>query len=258
MFRIRSFVMVGLIIALTASFCLAQDEELPDTTGITTGPREPVKVNPASKARIKFESDMFEFGSIPRGATVVHAFNLKNTGADTLKITNVKPTCGCTTAPLSSNEIAPGQGANIRATFNSQKFNGRVTKQIYVDSSDPINPYLKVLFSATINDPLQIITTTPAEADFGSVAQNAKSQIKVTLLNTDSVKVNLAIVEESAPAIFKAALSRTTLAPKESAELIIDLAPQQTAGEIKESITLETTGAKASRFTVPVKTIIAL
>jgi hypothetical protein len=255
MFKIRKSIFTGIIISMATVLCFA-DEPLPPQDSIGTGPREPIKVNLASKARIKFDADMFEFGSIPRGATVVHAFKFKNIGQDTLKISNVKPTCGCTTAPLSSNEIAPGQEANIRATFNSQKFNGRVTKQIFVDSSDPINPYLKVLFSATINDPLQSIQVTPTEAYFDSVGKGVSSQIKVTLLNTDSSKVDLALVEESAPSIFKTTFTNKTLPPKGSAELVLNLAPQSTPGEIKESITFEVTGSNPGRFTIPVRALI--
>ncbi len=213
-----------------------------------------IKVNPASKARIKFESDLFDFGSIPRGSTVSHVFKFRNVGEDTLKITAVKPTCGCTTAPLSSNEIAPGQEANIKATFNSQKFNGRVTKQIYVDSSDPISPYLKVSFSATINDPLQTVTVSPLEADMGTVQKGKTAQAKVGLLNTADAGAEFTIVETSLS--LKAVLSKKTLGPNESAELSIDLASQDAVGEFHESITIETTGSEAKRFSVPVKATI--
>jgi hypothetical protein len=215
-----------------------------------------IKVNPASKARIDIAPDNYDFGSIPRGAIVVHSFVVKNVGKDTLTITNVKPTCGCTTAPLSDSLIAPGGQADITATFNTQTFNGRVKKQIYVDSSDPIKPYLKVSFSAVINNPLQTMISSPAEADFGKVNTGKPAELKVTITNNDTTAADLVIVEESAPSTVKAKLSNTSIKPGASTELVLDLQPQAKAETITQSITLEASNIVDSRFTIPWKAVI--
>jgi hypothetical protein len=215
-----------------------------------------IKVNPASKARIKFESDTWDFGSIPKGAIVLHNFVLKNVGTDTLIINDVKPTCGCTTAPLSDSTVAPGDEAKITATFNTKNFNGRVTKQIYVDSSDPIKPYLKVIFSATINNPLLTIVPSPTEADFGTVKIGVPAQLKITITNDDKSNADLTIVEESYPSAVKASLSKTSIAPKGTTELVLDLLPQSQAKSMTQSLTLEARNLPGSRFTIPWKAVI--
>jgi hypothetical protein len=215
-----------------------------------------IKVNPASKARIQVVSDTWDFGSIPKGAVVLHDFIFKNIGTDTLIISNVKPTCGCTTAPLSDSNVAPGNEARVTATFNTKNFNGRVTKQIFVDSSDPIKPYLKVTFSATINNPLQTIVPSPTEADFGNVKIGAAAQLKITITNDDKSNANLAIVEESAPSIVKASLANNSIAPKGTTELVLDLLPQTVAKVMAQSITLESRDLPGSRFTIPWKAVI--
>jgi hypothetical protein len=235
--------------------CLAGDAAAPDTSK-KNNDAAVIKVNPASKARIEFLADTWDFGSIPRGAIVLHAFKFRNIGQDSLMITNVKPTCGCTTAPLSDSTVAPGETADIMATFNTKNFNGRVTKQIFVDSSDPIKPYLKLIFSAIINNPLQTILPTPAEADFGNVKVGTAAQVKITITNSDKTKADLTIVEESAASMVKAKLIKTTLAPEEATELVLDLAPQTKAGEINQSITLEARQLPGSRFTIPWKAVI--
>ncbi len=234
--------------------CLAVDTAAPDTS--RKNDAAVIKVNPASKARIEFLADTWDFGSIPRGAIVLHSFKFKNTGTDPLMITNVKPTCGCTTAPLSDSIVTPGATADIMATFNTKNFNGRVTKQIFVDSSDPIKPYLKLIFSAIINNPLQTIIPAPTAADFGNVKAGASAQVKIIITNTDKAKANLAIVEESAPTIVKATLAKTTLTPEGTTELVLDLVPQAKPGEINQSITLEAGNITGSRFTIPWKAVI--
>jgi hypothetical protein len=246
--------LIGAISILCVStFCFASYVAAQDTTKSDAAI---IKVNPASKARIEFLSDTWDFGSIPKGAIVLHNFKLKNVGTDTLIINDVKPTCGCTTAPLSDSNVAPGNEARITATFNTKNFNGRVTKQIFVDSSDPIKPYLKLIFSATINNPLLTIVPSPTEADFGSIRIGAPSQLKITISNDDKNKADLAIVEESAPSMVKPSLTKSSISPKGTTELVLDLLPQTKAGVITESITLEAGNIAGSRFTIPWKAVI--
>ncbi len=243
-----------LIISYMAPAVLAADTVPKDTTRKTDEAQ--IKVNPASKARIEFASDTWDFGSIPRGSIVLHSFVIKSIGKDTLVITNVKTSCGCTTAPLSDSSIAPGEQANLLATFNTQNFNGRVKKQVYVDSNDPIKPYLKVSFSAIINNPLQTIMPSPALASFDSVKVNAPAQLKISIANMDKSRADLAIVEQSAPSMVKAVLGKTSLEPGGSTELVLDLQPQSNAGTINQSITLEASNIPDSRFTIPWKAVI--
>jgi hypothetical protein len=244
---------VAIFLSIMAWDARAQ-EELPPPDVKYVPPE--IKIDPASKARIKFEQDIFDFGSIPRGATVVHEFKFHNVGQGLLEVTDVRPTCGCTTAPLSSNNIAPGESATIKAYFNSEKFNGRVKKEIYVNTNDPINPYLKVSFTATINDPVLPVTVSPNLADFGSLKSGTSGQAKVAVTNNDGDPLDIAIIEQSAPGVVTAKIESGTLKPNESAELVLRLAPQEQAGELKESITFDIKGSQAARFTLPWRAVI--
>jgi hypothetical protein len=215
-----------------------------------------IQVNPASKARIKFENDMWNFGSMPKGVVVMHAFKFKNVGQDTLVIVRVRPTCGCTTAQ-SSERVAPGDQAAILTTFNSEKFNGRVNKQILIDTNDPVSPYLKVSFTATINNPLQSIQPDPTEADFGYIKKGQRGLVKINLVNNDTTAMNLVIVEASPDSLFRTSLLSSNLAPHMTTDLAVELEPQTKLGEFRQSITLESKGVPESRITIPIKGIVS-
>ena len=215
-----------------------------------------IKVNPASKARIDIPEMNWNFGSIPKGSIVSHSYQIKNIGEDTLQITNVKPTCGCTMAPLSSNFIAPGEEADLTANFNSEKFNGRVNKQINIDSTDPIKPYLKVIFTAIINNPLLTVTPDPAEIDFGTVKQGNPGQMKFTVTNGENKSVKLAVVDQGKA--FKAKAPIDPIPPHGKADVTLELAPQSNQGTLQGSVTLEVVDLPNSRFTIPCKANIAM
>ena len=64
--------------------------------------------------------------------TAVGHFKYKNTGDKPVKITAVKPSCGCTTAALAKDVVAPGENGEITATFHIGDRVGAQTKTIHV------------------------------------------------------------------------------------------------------------------------------
>jgi hypothetical protein len=238
------------IILLIALFSIpmvsAQDEQVDDS-------RKVIKVNPASKARIKFIEDFFDFGSIPLNSVVAHDFPIKNEGTDTLVITEVKPTCGCTTAPMESNRIAPGEIEDLHVQLNTNKLNGLVRKFINIECSDPINPYMRISFRATINDPRQILIPIPNTADFGNVLKGEAKTVKVELQNSsdqDFDLITLSIPEEDIISIHS---NKTALNAGETTELEFSLSDDTDAGPIFSSVTIEAEGKPGTRISIPIK-----
>jgi hypothetical protein len=91
---------------------------------------------PKAKASyITFEEQSFDFGDITQGDVVKHTFKFKNTGSDTLRLSNVTTTCGCTTPKWTKEAIAPGDSGEILASFNSTGKIGLQNKVITVMSN---------------------------------------------------------------------------------------------------------------------------
>ncbi|MFC2097779.1 DUF1573 domain-containing protein, partial [Bacteroidota bacterium] len=72
-----------------------------------------------------------DFGEIKQNKPVTAVFELKNTGATTIIITNVKSSCGCTVPKFPKEPIAPGKSAKISAIYNA-KTKGKFSKSINV------------------------------------------------------------------------------------------------------------------------------
>ena len=62
----------------------------------------------------------FDFGKIPQGRPVKHIFEVVNNGTDSLKISNVQASCGCTTPEWEKDKIvAPGKTTIVTVGYNA-------------------------------------------------------------------------------------------------------------------------------------------
>ena len=86
-------------------------------------------------------------------------FKYENKGDTPVHIKAVKPSCGCTTAALAKNDVAPGEKGEITATFNIGDRTGIQVKTVTVDTDDPKTPQTVLKFTATIAQILDLQPT---------------------------------------------------------------------------------------------------
>ncbi|HEY0261988.1 MAG TPA: DUF1573 domain-containing protein [Chitinophagales bacterium] len=72
----------------------------------------------------------FKFDTINQGDTVLHTFQIKNTGDKNLIIGNAFGSCGCTVPEYPKDPIAPGATADIKVRFNSAGKEGEQHKSV--------------------------------------------------------------------------------------------------------------------------------
>lgn len=91
-------------------------------------------------AKLVLDKNQFDFGNIEEGKVVDVKIGFKNTGQAQLEIIDVKTSCGCTAALLSSKKIAPNQSGNIRIELDTANREGKLTRTVTLFSNDPANP----------------------------------------------------------------------------------------------------------------------
>ena len=57
-----------------------------------------------SRAKMTISENVWDFGFVPQKSPVSHIYKITNEGRDTLIIERVRPSCGCTAAPLKKNK----------------------------------------------------------------------------------------------------------------------------------------------------------
>lgn len=212
-----------------------------------------IEVDPASKARIEFLEKYWNFGSIPESTTVSHDFPFRNNGTDTLVITRVKPTCGCTVAPLSADHVAPGDTAVMSISLNTRRLHGKVRKFVNVDCNDPINPYYKLSFDAIVDNPDRLIVTSPQIADFGNFKELREATAQLKIANSSANPVTLTVVYKPPRDLLGVSFGKSNLAPGDSTTMTIRLQNEIDPGRFSSTITIEPRDHPDWRISVPVQ-----
>lgn len=89
---------------------------------------------------IYFPETQHDFGKVSEGEKINYTFRFVNKGESELIIKDVKSSCGCTAALLSSSNIKPGQEGTLKVEFDTKNRSGKNSKTITVQSNDPKDP----------------------------------------------------------------------------------------------------------------------
>jgi Protein of unknown function (DUF1573) len=112
-----------------------------------------------ARASLVWENPEVDLHPTLSDKTAVAHFKYKNTGDQPVKITQVQPSCGCTTAAPPKDAVAPGESGEIVATFNIGDRSGEQTKTIHVRTDDAKSEGTVLKLKATIP---QLLEFAPA------------------------------------------------------------------------------------------------
>ncbi len=94
-------------------------------------------------AKIEFEKEVHDYGTIENGANGECTFEFKNTGNAPLIISNAKGSCGCTVPSWPKEPIAPGKTGTITVKYDTKRA-GAINKSVTI-TSNAVNAPTKVI-----------------------------------------------------------------------------------------------------------------
>jgi hypothetical protein len=103
-----------------------------------------------AQAQLAWEKTEIELNPAPGTDSVVANFKYENKGDKVVNIKSVRTSCGCTTAALKKNDVAPGEKGEIVATFKAGDRTGMQVKTVTIDSDDPKSPVTTLTLRANI------------------------------------------------------------------------------------------------------------
>ncbi len=85
-------------------------------------------------AKIKFDKEVHDYGTIKNGADGTCTFDFTNTGNQPLIISNAKGSCGCTVPSWPKEPVTPGQTATITVKYDTKR-TGAINKSVTITSN---------------------------------------------------------------------------------------------------------------------------
>lgn len=122
-----------------------------------SAPRQRPVASTGEAPRIVFEEPVFDFGMMYQEEEVSYEFAFANQGNGPLRIDRVQSSCGCTAAIATQGEIAPGESGVISITFRSGRMRSRVTKHVYVESNDPLEPRATLTVTGEVREEVEVV-----------------------------------------------------------------------------------------------------
>jgi len=209
-----------------------------------------------SRAKMTISENVWDFGYIPQSSSVLHIYRITNVGKDSLFIEKVRPSCGCTAAPLKKDKLAPKESTDLFVTFNSGKFNGPVGKGIHITSNDSTLPAGRsITFSAIVGDKNPIATLNPQSVEFDSIRTQKDNRRYIKLDNFSGNKLNVSLLDNPG-GFLKIKIKDQQIGANQSTQVEVRLRENLEPGWLKTSFTLQLDGGQKVRATIPVKAFI--
>jgi hypothetical protein len=105
--------------------------------------------------RIVFDKTDHDFGDIAPNQEYVYRFVFRNEGEGTLKIGNIRTTCGCTVVEPARKILEPGQSSDLEVRYRTSRQPGDPVKKIIVQTNDPGQPEVTLSVHGQIETDLE-------------------------------------------------------------------------------------------------------
>lgn len=176
-----------------------------------------------------------DFGTRSNRESTNHVFVIENKGDQPLVISQVRSGCGCTQTVLSTNTIAPGTAATLKANLTLRGYVGPKRISIYLHTNDPSHPVLQCQFTGIAVPDMEI---TPRDYHMTAIAsQFPLRPLSITVANKTSSPLNIKGVSWRGAAM---PLEVTTNDPGRSYTLVIGPFSKPDTSTVQSTLILAT------------------
>jgi hypothetical protein len=192
-----------------------------------------------------FESTSHDFGTVARGAKTVQGFKLKNLYKETVHISGVRSSCGCSTPTISQASLATHETGEILVQFNTHSFLGHKGATITVTFDAPYAAEVQLHVQGTVRSDLVI---HPGVVQFGSVAQGDSSEKRLAVSHAGASDWQLLDVQSRYEHVEVSVKRTPTTAQGVAYELVVRLKDDAPPGYVNEQLILVTNDSQTPRI----------
>lgn len=170
--------------------------------------------------------EIWDFGTVVEGDIASRIFLIKNTGNAELTINNVRSSCGCTAVLLSAKDIAPGQAAELKVSFNSSGYRSNFEKYVYLTSNDPDEPNRTIIIKGSVKALPKIgINVEPPVWDFASAGLEQPSILQFLIENRGTNTLKISSIGASLDTM-NVSVASADIEPHKATKVDVNLKPQ--------------------------------
>lgn len=193
-----------------------------------------------------------DFGTTPRGPVLVHYFRFTNTTAQPLTLGTPRVSCGCVSAAVSKQVVAPGESAAVIAQMDTRRIqNAGVTKSVtvYVPFTGPTPAEVSLRVQTVTRDDLMMSPDTLA---FGTLKKGAGGTAKTKVTFTSDANWKVTEATSSGGYVTVAAREESRVGSQVTYEVTATLDKDCPAGNWTAEVTLKTSNPAVATLRVPV------
>lgn len=204
-------------------------------------------VNAASWAAAMFEEHAKDFGAVPRGPTLTHAFRFTNKTQSAVQVSHVRVSCGCVSAAPSQYSIGPGESATINIQMDTRRFVGHKHVTVYVQFSQPGFDEVRLGVQANGRDDVAV---NPSIVSLGKVKKGSSPEATATVNFYGHPGVQITEIERESNFVL-AEVKPAGQATSGQFELKIGLRPDTPAGNWYTDVWVKTNHPSVPRLRIP-------
>lgn len=201
-----------------------------------------------SQPKLEIEGgNTYNWGKVNyKNSPVKAKIKLKNVGNETLKISEVKPGCGCTAAPLDKYDIAPGDFATLDVSLNISTYTGETVKSIRISSNDPQNGDTYLFIKADVYRPIVVMPSNYLGRSVMYVGKSEEFNFSLKNQTNNTVKIkSIEIMPKEATCDAKVG---DVLAPNKDKTYTIKYTPKNNEERLNGSLKIVTTDPDAGEI----------
>ena len=201
--------------------------------------------------QITISEEEWDFGLVKPEEKPVHKFIITNKGNKNLIIERVRSSCGCVQTSISDTRILPGKSTELKATFNTVGYEGKLEKLIYIKSNDPEEPEKKIKVKVDIEHQFKPKINTPAtEWNMELISQGDVLNLSFPVENQGDAELIIDKIDTYEHIQYNTTLPLNIL-PKEKVELILTYdSANHKLGDVREAVRIYCNDSITKSFTI--------
>ncbi len=206
------------------------------------------QTNTAKQApKIVFFNPVIDLGRVTAGISVKCEFLYSNAGNADLEITDVRLSCGCTTAGEWTRKVPPEGTGKLPIEFHASLYPGMFIKTVSVINNDPTQPSVVLQLRGEIWKPIQV--DPQVAAIYITPDSDPNTHVLINLTNNETAPIEI-LSTDSEGSNFQYTLITNNLGWWY--QIQIKPAPQLPIGTHQGKLTITTTSSNCPSVSIPV------